>query len=57
MNEGGLKLRVGNGAFVKVQARGIARLKFGNKYLILKVVFFIPDFSRNLISVSMLQLE
>ena len=57
MNEGGLKLRVGNGAFVAVQARGRARLKFGNKFLILKDVFFIPDFSRNLISVSMLQLE
>ena len=49
VNEGCLKLKVGNIVFVTVQARGRARLKFGNKFLILNDVFFILNFSRNLI--------
>ena len=43
VEEGGLKLRVGNEAFVVVQVRGRARLKFRNKFLILNDVFFISN--------------
>ena len=49
-----MKLRVGNGAFVNVEPRGQARLNFGKKYLVLNNVYFIPNFSQNLISVSLL---
>ncbi|RYE04781.1 MAG: hypothetical protein EOP33_08580, partial [Rickettsiaceae bacterium] len=47
-----LQLRVGNGESVTAKALGIVRLRFGNKYLILDSVYFIPGFCRNLISVS-----
>ena len=54
VKEGELKLRVGNGEFVEVKAKGQARLNFGNKFMLLDDVYFIPNFSRNLVSVSLL---
>ena len=54
MKEGELKLRVGNGEFVEVKVKGQARLNFGNKFMLLDDVYFIPNFSRNLVSVSLL---
>ena len=45
-------LRVGNGESVSAEAVGEACLVFGNKYLLLDNVYFIPNISRNLISVS-----
>ena len=47
-------LRVGNGESVSAEAVGEVRLQFGNKYLLLDNVYFIPNISRNLISVSQL---
>ena len=35
-------------------AVGVARLEFGNSFLILNNVYFIPGFRRNLISISIL---
>ena len=45
-------LRVGNGESVSAETMGIACLVFGNKYLLLDNIYFIPNISRNLISVS-----
>ena len=45
-------LQVGNGEFVSAEAVGEVRLQFGNKFLLLDNVYFIPNISRNLISVS-----
>ena len=45
---------MGNGESVSAEAVGEVRLKFGNKYLLLDNVYFIPNISRNLISVSQL---
>ena len=47
-------LRVGDGESVSAEAVGEVRLQFGNKYLLLDNVYFIPNISRNLISVSQL---
>ena len=52
-----LKLKVGNGEMVSVRARGKAKLKFQNRILELDNVLYIPNFSRNLVSVSCLQLQ
>jgi hypothetical protein len=49
---GELTLRVGNGQSVSAKAVGKARLKFGDKFLDLESVYFIPNFCRNLVSVS-----
>ena len=50
-----LKLKVGNGELVSVKARGTTRIKFNSKkFLLLENVLYIPNFSRNLISVSCL---
>ena len=38
--EGGLTMRVGNGATVSVEAIGVARLQFGTRYLDLENVYF-----------------
>ena len=45
-------LRVENGESVSTEAVGEVRLQFGNKFLLLDNVYFIPNISRNLISVS-----
>ena len=45
-------LRVGNGESVSTEAVGEVRLQFGNKFLLLDNVYFIPNISRNLILVS-----
>ena len=45
-------LRVGNRESVSAEAVGEVRLQFGNKFLLLDNVYFIPNISRNLISVS-----
>ena len=47
-------MRIGNGAIVSVNAIGEARLSFRERYLDLGNVYFISNFSRNLISISML---
>ena len=47
-------MRVGSEEVVSAKVVGVARLNFRNKFLVLKNVFFIPGFRRNLISVSML---
>ena len=52
LKDGDLTLKVGNGESVTAKAVGEARLTFGNKFLVLESVYFIPCFSRNLISVS-----
>ena len=45
-------LRVGNREYVSAEAMGEVRFQFGNKFLLLDNVYFIPNISRNLISVS-----
>ena len=52
--DGDFTIRVGNGAVVSALAVEVARLNFGNNFLILNNVYFIPKFRRNLISVSKL---
>ena len=47
-------LRVGNGESVSTEVVVEARLAFGNKYLLLDNIYFIPNISRNLISISKL---
>ena len=47
-------LRVRNGNRVSAKAVGAVRLNFKNKYLFLENVYFIPGFTRNLISISKL---
>ena len=45
-------LMVGNREPVLAKAVGEARLAFANKFLLLNSVYFIPNFRRNLISIS-----
>ena len=53
--DGEVTMRVGSGQIVSAAAVGTARLEFeNNKFLVLENVYYIPGFSRNLISVSML---
>ena len=47
-------MSVDNGASVSIKAKGEAYLQFGTKYLDLENVYFILNYSRNLISVSKL---
>ena len=48
-------MRVGSGQIVSAAVVGTTRLEFeNNKFLVLENVYYIPGFSRNLISVSML---
>ena len=44
-------LRIGNGESVSAEVVGEVRLHFRNKFLLLDNVYFIPNISRNLISV------
>ena len=53
--DGEVTMRVGSGQIISAAAVGTTRLEFEkNKFLILENVYYIPGFSRNLISVSML---
>lgn len=54
LSDGELTMRVGNGATISAKAVRTARLSFEEKFLILNNVYFIPNFSRNLISISKL---
>ena len=47
-------MRLGSGEVVSATAVGEARLEFRNNYLVLNNVYFIPGFTRNLISICML---
>ena len=47
-------MRLGSGEVVSATVVGVARLEFGNSFLILNNVYFIPGFRRNLISISVL---
>ena len=52
--DGEFMMIVGNGAEVLAKADEVVRLELGNKFLVLNNVFYIPNFRRNLISVSRL---
>ena len=54
LRDGDVSMRLGSGDVVSATAVGVARLYFGNNYLVLNNVYFIPGFRRNLISISML---
>ena len=47
-------MRLGSGEVVSAIAVEVARLEFGNNFLVLNNVYFIPGFRRNLISISLL---
>ena len=47
-------MRLGSGEVVSATVVGVARLEFGNNFLVLNNVYFIPSFRRNLISISLL---
>ena len=52
LEDGELTLTVGNGESVSAKAVGEARLAFGENFILIKSVYYIPCFRRNLISVS-----
>ena len=53
--EGQRYLRLGNGEFISVKAIGLVILSFdNNRTLCLEDCLFVPDFKRNLVSVSCL---
>ena len=52
--DGECSMVVGNGADVSTVAVGAVHLELGNKFLVLNNVYCIPEFKRNLISVSKL---
>ena len=54
LRDGDVSMRLGSGEVVSATAVGKARLEFGNRFLILNNVYFIPGFRRNLISISVL---
>ena len=54
LRDGDVSMRLGSGEVVSATAVGEARLEFGNSFLILSNVYFIPGFRRNLISISVL---
>ena len=55
LEEGAFSMRVGSGDVVSARAVGVIRLRFNNNnFILLNNVFFIPGFTRNLISVSKL---
>lgn len=47
-------MKMGNGAVVSTLVVEVVRLHFQNKFFILKNVYFVPRFNRNLISISKL---
>ena len=52
LNKGQRSLKFGNGEYVSVMAVGLVELCFNNKTLCLSDCLFVPDFKRNLVSVS-----
>ena len=54
LRDGDVSMRLGSGEVVSAIAVGVARLEFGNNFLVLNSVYFIPGFRRNLISISLL---
>ena len=52
--DGDVSMRLGSGEVVSATVVGVARLEFGNNFLVLNNVYFIPGFRRNLISMSLL---
>ena len=54
LRDGDVSMRLGSGEVVSATTVGVARLDFGNNFLVLNNVYFIPGFRRNLISISML---
>ncbi|XP_075515579.1 uncharacterized protein LOC142550225 [Primulina tabacum] len=55
LNEGEHTLRVGTGAVVSAKAVGIVYLYFSNnKHLVLRHCYYVPEITRNLISVALL---
>ena len=54
LSKGQRSLKLGNGEYVSVMAVGLVDLCFNNKTLCLSDCLFVPDFKRNLVSVSCL---
>ena len=54
LRDGDVSMRLDSGEVVSATAVGVARLEFGNNFLVLNNVYFIPGFRRNLISISLL---
>ena len=54
LSKGQRSLKLGNGEYVFVMAVGLVELCFNNKTLCLLDCLFVPDFKRNLVSVSCL---
>ena len=54
LRDGDVSMRLGSGEVVSATVVGVARFVFGNNYLVLNNVYFIPGFRRNLISIFML---
>ena len=54
LSKGQRSLKLGNGEYVSVMAIGLVELCFNNKTLCLSDCLFVPDFKRNLVSVSCL---
>ena len=54
LSKGQRSLKLGNGEYVSVMAVGLVELCFNNKTLCLSECLFVPDFKRNLVSVSCL---
>ena len=54
LGKGQRSLKLGNGEYVSVMAVGLVELCFNNKTLCLSDCLFVPDFKRNLVSVSCL---
>ena len=54
LSKGQRSLKLGNGEYVSVMAVGLVELCFNNKTLCLSDYLFVPDFKRNLASVSCL---
>ena len=54
LSKGQRSLKLGNGEYVSVMAIGLVELCFNNKTLCLSDCLFVPNFKRNLVSVSCL---
>ena len=54
LEQGEMTMRVGSGALVSAKSCGTVRLNFKNNFLVLNNVLFIPEITRNAISLSLL---
>ena len=54
LSKGQRSLKLGNGEYVSVMVVGLVELCFNNKTLCLSDCLFVPDFKRNLVSISCL---